>query len=84
MTKSVLDHPDIIEYLSETANMLVAVKFGDDGYLRYGRGTTYTEEQQDYFNKKYDDVAGELKNIIEYNLLNESRKNNSSLPLEEM
>lgn len=64
--KVFVDNSKFLEAVSEIADQLTVAQFGegfdkeDDG----DEGTRYTEEAQDFFNEKYDEIESLLNNTL--------------------
>lgn len=65
MTEQFLESAEVIEFLCVTTKNFVEEVFGDDCYLNDEHGSTYTEEAQNYFDRKYDDIEYDLSNLLE-------------------
>ena len=66
MSKHRIPNEKWMEFISEIATQMTEEKFKEDCYYWYGKDEhKMTDEAQDFFNERYDEVETLLKNTLD-------------------
>ena len=64
MRKTYLDNEVFVELVTELADSITVVRFGEGAYKHLANlDFKYTDEAQDYFNEMYDEYQGLLESL---------------------
>ena len=81
LDKIFIDNSKFIELVSEITEKIVHEKFGDEGLIEEDGETRYTEDAQDFFNEKYDEIEGLIGDVI--NVFSENEKGHGDEDIKE-
>ena len=73
MAKIYIDNAKYMEFVSEIATQLTELNFHEDTFeVQRGEGfIQFTDEAQDYYNERYDEVETMLKNTLNIHNIDE-------------